>query len=360
MKVPVAYPIRQLIISPHGDLLAILTSHTVHVAILPDASHLGQADTGPFKLKTDMLGPTTHVTSQSAVASAIWHPLGVAGTCLVTVTADAVVRVWELNRENRWSFESPTLAIDMRKLANGVSADEDYGPPKARSREFSVDLVDMEVAAACFGGLGHSDEHGWAAMTLWVAMNAGDIYALCPLLPTKWEPPATLLPSLSASVVTKTACLQDDDFISDQDRRDSQHQYEWFSEIDNQDPIIRPGASEFTLDIEVYTRPSNPGPVPRLQGPFDVEPFDSEDVLELTDIHIAAAKVNAEDMWQADEGGSEYGEPTQSGLSAAVIALLTKSGRVHICLDLDGVEGKWLPSTKVSAASLCQGSLLDF
>jgi len=45
---------------------------------------------------------------------------------------------------------------------------------------------------------------------------------------------------------------------------------------------------------------------------------------------------------------SDWGELDQDGLSVAVVCLLTKSGRIHICLDLDGVEGKWLPNKKVS------------
>ena len=91
IKTQVADDIRQLVISPNGNYLAILTTHTVHIAILPEPALLTAADTSPMKLKSYTLGPTTHVTSQAGVASALWHPLGVNGTCLVTVTVDAVV-----------------------------------------------------------------------------------------------------------------------------------------------------------------------------------------------------------------------------------------------------------------------------
>lgn len=349
LKVPVGEPIRQLIISPRGDHLAILTSHTVHIAILPDPSHLGQPDTGPLKLKTDMLGPTTHVTSQAPIASALWHPLGVLGNCLVTVTADAVVRVWEINRENRWSFESPTLAIDLRKLADGVSADEDFGPPKSdMNRGFSLDAIDMEVAAACFGGSGLDEEQGWASMTLWIAMRAGDVYALCPLLPTRWQPPPTLVPSLSISVVSKTASMQDDISVSAEDRRTCDQQYLWFSEIDNQDPIVKPADSEFVPPVEIFKRPSHPGPIPKLQGPFQIEVDESGDDIELTDIHVIGAKLDDDELALFYEDESESGDLAQSGLSLTVVNLLTSGGRVHVCLDVDGVEGKWLPNKKVS------------
>lgn len=349
MKLPIVEPIRQLILSPRGDLLAILTTHTVHITLLPDSSHLGQPDTGPLKLRPDVLGPTTHVNSQAPIATALWHPLGVSGSCLVTVTADAVVRVWELNRENRWSFESPTLAINLIKLADGVSADDDFGPPKPSMRKgFSPDSIEMEVAAACFGGSGLNEEHGWASMTLWVAMKEGGIYALCPLLPTKWQPPPTLVPSLSTSVVSKTASLQDDVSVSAEDRRNCDRQYQWFSEIDTQDPIIVAGDSAFTPAVEIYNRPSHRGPIPKLQGPFEIEPNEIGDDLELTDIHVIAAKTDTEELMLDEDEESDWGELDQDGLSVAVVCLLTKSGRIHICLDLDGVEGKWLPNKKVS------------
>ncbi len=75
LKTPAAEDIRQLVISPQENYMAILTTHTVHIAILPDSSQLTASDTGPLKLKTMTLGPTTHVTSQAAIASALWHPL---------------------------------------------------------------------------------------------------------------------------------------------------------------------------------------------------------------------------------------------------------------------------------------------
>ena len=77
LKVPVHDEIRQLVMSPNGTYLAIVTTHTVHIAFLPESSNLTAPDTGPIRPRTHMLGPTTHVTSRSAVSSVLWHPLGV-------------------------------------------------------------------------------------------------------------------------------------------------------------------------------------------------------------------------------------------------------------------------------------------
>ena len=346
LTVALGEPIRRLSVSPNGDLLAIATAHTVHIALLPDSSHLGQLPNGAIKLKTFAIGPTTHVLSQSQVASILWHPCGVAGSCLVTVTLDAVVRLWEFSRDNRWSTDSPTLAIDLKKLVTGLSEEQDFAPGRTRNRAFSLDSVGLEVASACFGGSGSSDESAWSATTLWFAMKGGDVYALCPLLPSKWQPPSTLMPSISTDVVAKTALNQDGSQKNLEERRQYSDQYEWVRGMDSQDPAIVEGKDQFSPDVEVYTRPTTPGAIPRLQGPFQLFSEDMDEDLELSDIHVVAGKIDAEALTSGDDSDSEPECMDEHGVSAAVVCLLTRSGRVYVCLDMEGVEGQWLPRKK--------------
>ncbi|KAH8589249.1 hypothetical protein B0O99DRAFT_523519 [Bisporella sp. PMI_857] len=348
IKTPVADDIRQLIISPNESLLAILTSHTVHIAVLPDPSHLTAADKGPLRLKTFQLGPTSHVTTQSGIASALWHPLGVNGSCLVTVTEEAVVRVWELSKADRRSFDKSTLAIDLKKLADGTSTEQDFGASvSGRNTGFSPDSFDMEVAAACFS---NRVSGGWSPMTLWIAMKQGDIYALCPLLPSKWSPPPALIPSLSVSIVAKNATIEDDIEVSEHAKQLVQQQLLWMSELDNQEPLLV--ESPFSdSSTEVYTRPSKPGHVPKLQGPFELdlpvtdEEEDESDVL-LTDIYTIGPKLDGEELMLGEEEDLEVEDEQDNGLSLAVICLLSRNGRLTVCLDLDGIEAQWLPSSK--------------
>ena len=347
LKVPVGEQIRQLIPSPNEKLLAVMTSHTIHIVVLPDSSHLGQSDAGPLRVKTHTLGPTTHVLSQAPLACALWHPLGVSGNCLITVTEDAVLRMWELNLENRWSFDKASLAIDLRKLVNGTSEEDDFAPYSVgATKGFSVDAIDMEVAAAAFEGTGSSEESAWSAATLWIAMKGGDVYALCPLIPSKWQAPATLIPSLATTAISKKMSLEDDPSPTEEQRLSDQ-QYQWISELDNQESTKALGEGEFGLQTEVYKRPSEPGPIPRLQGPFEILPYDSDEDLELTDIHVIAAKIDIEDLMLGEEADSDADDAEDEGLSASIICLMTKSGRLYVCLDLDGIEGQWLPSKKV-------------
>jgi nucleoporin NUP82 len=345
--------IRQLIVSPSGNFLAILTENTVHIAILPDKSHLAAGDRSSLKVKTYQLGPTTHVLPQSPVVSALWHPLACSTTssdCLVTITAEAAVRTWELDRSNNWSFDRPGLAIDLQRLVDGTSCDEDFEPSGfGKSRGFSADAFEMEVSAACFGGHGQEEEDGWASMTLWIAMRNGDIYALCPLLPSKWRPTSTLIPSLSTSVVSKMACI-DDDSVEPDEQQAVQQQFEWVQEIDNEEPAISTSDADLLSAGEIRSRPSAPSAIPRLQGPFLFDVEESELDLDVSDIHVIPAKVNAEDLLSGEE--EDYIDlegNIHDRLSGTVICLATTTGKVHVCLDLNGISGQWLPKGRKGA-----------
>ncbi|PGH08945.1 hypothetical protein GX51_01002 [Blastomyces parvus] len=353
LTVPVYGQIVQLVPSPNGNFLAIITPHTVHIAILPDSSHLSGPDYSPLRLKTFQLGPTTHVIPEAPVVTALWHPLGICdnqGGCLITVTQDAAVRVWEIDRNNHWSFDRPTVAVDLKKLADGTSMDEDFAPSGfGQNKGFSADFFDMEVASACFGGHGYEDEDAWAPMTLWVAMRPGDIYALCPLLPSKWQVPSVTIPSLTTSIVHKLASVQGDHSSEfEDDQMAIQQQYDWLAEIDNQEPLPLPEDTELSSMVEVRARPANLSAIPRLQGPFHFDLGEEMDELDLTDILVIAAKADVEDM-MSGEDGYPLEESSQEGVSATIICVATTTGRVHVCLELDAVEGQWLPKTNKGA-----------
>ncbi|CAK7197437.1 hypothetical protein SEUCBS139899_000084 [Sporothrix eucalyptigena] len=357
LKPPVASDIRQLVISPQANYMAILTTHTIHICVLPDPSHLVAAEDPDVPLKTRYftLGPTTHVTSRQPVVAALWHPLGVNGSAVVTITRDAVVRLWEISPVDRWSFDAPSLSIDVKKLADGTWLDQDFGASVNTNTSYSPDLFDMEVAAACFGP---RSSGGWSSMTLYLAMLSGDVYALCPLLPKRFAPPPALIPSLSVAVVSNLAALEDDPSVTPRAKQLARQQLDWMTQIDNQEPTIVESASHSGSEppAEIYTRPSNPSIVPRLQGPLevdldDVESDDEDDsaIGELCDIFVIGEKVDTDFLTTDDDDADElnYEElidsADQEGLSLPVICLVTTTGKLHICLDLVGVEAQWLP-----------------
>lgn len=323
--------------------MAIVTTHTVRVILIPDSSHLTAQSLDVIKPKSWTLGPTTHVIDRSPIAAALWHPLGVNGCALVTITKDAIVRVWELSQNDRWSFDTPSLTIDLKKLADGTSLEQNFAAANdVTNKGFSPDSFEMEVAAACFAGRGSG---GWSPMTLWIAMREGDVYALCPLLPTHWSPPPTLIPSLSISIVGNLGAVEHDPHISEPAKLLAQQQLDWMSDLDNQEPKVVEGPPG-EPPTEIYQRPSKPGIVPRLQGPFELHlsPESEDDLdMELTDIFVIGEKLDTEELMMGEEEDLEMEEIEREGLSLSVVCLLSSSGQLRICLDLNGVQAQWLP-----------------
>ncbi|KAB8527780.1 hypothetical protein FH972_025432 [Carpinus fangiana] len=326
LKTPVTREIKQLIVSPANSLLAIITTHTVHIAILPDSSHLSVSfDTTPIRLKCFQLGPTDHVLERSQIASTLWHPLGVNGTCLVTITVDAVARMWELDTENRWSFDRPALAVDLKKLANGTGVGGDFSPSKySTSKGFSPDDFELEVATAYFGGKGQEHENVWASLTLWIAMKNGDIYALCPFIPSRWTAPHSLVSSIVSAVSMKSNA---DDTS---DMQTLSKQITWASDIDEQ-------TNSTATETGIYKRPSHTSSVPTLQGPLRIQP-DTDDVFDVTDMFVIAGKEVDEDAELAEVDESEQ---DRDSMQVGFVLVGTSDGRIHVCLDVAGVEARW-------------------
>ncbi|OAA65751.1 hypothetical protein SPI_02538 [Niveomyces insectorum RCEF 264] len=360
LKPPVASDIRQLVISPQSNYMAILTTHTIHICVLPDSSHLVAAEDPivPLKARYFTIGPTTHVTTRQPLVSALWHPLGVNGSALVTITSDAVVRLWEISPVDRWSFDAPSLSIDVKKLADGTWLDEDFGASVNTNTSYSPDLFDMEVAAACFGP---RSSGGWHSMTLYLAMLGGDVYALCPLLPKRFATPLALIPSLSVAIISNLAAVEDDPDATPRAKQLARQQLDWMSQLDNQEPTLAADLGNDEVPTEIYVRPSHPGIVPRLQGPLEVDLDDGltyvdDDDKTLSDIFVIGEKVdmallrNGVDDNDDDDFGDEerafqdlIDDADKEGLSLPVICLITVGGKLHICLDLVGVEAQWLP-----------------
>lgn len=347
LDIHISERIRQLSVSPNGELLAIATSHTVHVACLPSSAAFDDGEGLAVKVALRTVGPVTHVLKESPVVSILWHPCGVQGSCLVTVTAEAVVRLWELNKLSRGSFDSPTLAIDLRKLDSATSQEDNVAPRKmGGNRGFSADMIDLEIASACFGGTGSSHESPWSAMTLWTVTVEGDVYALCPLLPARWQPTFTQIPALSAIADAQRSSFSlSDPPTANEDANIQEEQWSWLTDIDAQVPFLAPRENDPAVQDTIYSRPDQPGPVPRLQGPFGLSDDPAYDFLDVSDINVIASKIDVEELMQGEDDDSEYGvQENFDGLSASVICLLTTDGRVHTFLNLEGVEGQWLPA----------------
>jgi nucleoporin NUP82 len=321
------------VVSPEKDYLAIVRSHTIHVFQIPDSNHLYQQDRTPLKVKSFQLGPTAHVLDEAPVVSVLWHPLGALGKCLVTITAESVLRLWEINQDNRSSFDEPSTSFDLKKLANAVSAEQDLSDIRASkwgtNRGFTPDSVELEPAAACFGGRGEEGESPWRSMTLWIAMTGGDVYALCPLLPKRFQTFPGFLNTLSLTVNAKTLEIEGEQPSAN--ALSTAAQAEWLEELEDQEPFVPPGLAEIASS-HVYSRPQHPGPAPKLQGPFAFLP-ELDDDPDLADILVVGMETT--DIEDDEESPST---------AASVVCLLTTDGDVQVCLDVEGIEAQWLPT----------------
>ena len=264
------------------------------------------------------------MVEQPPVVSVLWHPLGELGRCLVTINRDAILRLWEINPNNKLSFGDAPLSIDLKKLANATSADEDLRASRFDAgKAFSPDTVDLEPAAACFGTIRPTPANVWSSMTLWIATVDGDVYALCPLLPSKWQAYDGLIESLSVH-----ASASYDENAVDFNK--------WVLDIQLQDPLIVQAKFD---TYTIYKRPRRPGPVPKLQGPFILDPM-PEDDFDLSDIYVTETAVSERDLVEFDDEE----EVNESEQSSTMIFLVTTKATIHICLDFEGMEAQWLPS----------------
>ncbi|KAK6437287.1 hypothetical protein LTR95_006516 [Oleoguttula sp. CCFEE 5521] len=348
LKTPAAFDIVTLSVSPDGSLIAIVTAHTCHVGILPTSAHLRSGETSPLRLRAFQVGPTAHVLEQAPITTALWHPLSKPGvSSLLTVTKDACVRLWELDIDHRHSFDEPSIAVDLKKLGNATSTATDLSASKYGARQgFSPDEVEMEVASACFGGSGAADEHAWSGMTLWLAMTEGDVYALCPFLPSQFTLQESALPGLTTAVVAKTRALANDAEATESERNKADSQTKWLANLDEQEPTTLIDDTTFERN-DPYSRPTKFSSIPKLQGPFRLSP--EPDFGEITDIHVVAPLIDQSELY---EQFGDDDEVENEGLSVSIVCLATNTGKAHICLDLDGVEAEWLPAKRSRSFAL--------
>jgi nucleoporin NUP82 len=227
----------------------------------------------------------------------------------------------------------------LQKLANAKNDGENLGASQyGATKGFSPDAADLEVASACFGDSPDQEGvHGWAPMTLWIATVSGDVYALCPLLPSRWQlvnsaGADTFQQTLITTININHANLTEDDSSPAEDMALADKQIKWLSDIIYQESFTEQLANDDV--VTVFNRPASVPAVPLLQGPFSIVPEVEE--FELSDMVVYSLKTFS-------EGGDEE---IAEGLPSAVVCLLTDTCEVHVCLDLEGIIGRWLPSAE--------------
>ncbi|KAL8793184.1 MAG: hypothetical protein Q9195_004214 [Heterodermia aff. obscurata] len=171
-----------------------------------------------------------------------------------------------------------------------------------------------------------------------------------------------MIPSLSVQIVSTLAANQEVSLPQDEVQQ-SNDQYQWITDLDGQQPHSAHGDNELLPGMEVYRRPLSPSPIPKLQGPFQVFGDEYDQDPDISDIHVIAATVDVKELLECEDSDTDsgLGMDDETGLAASIVCLLTRTGRIYVCLDLDGVQAQWLPARRdLSISAVDEPSLVIF
>ncbi|KAG0131875.1 hypothetical protein HOY82DRAFT_607214 [Tuber indicum] len=304
------FEIHQLEISRDGLLLAIIGEKELAVCVLP-AEGLARMDGSKLRVPAfNMVGPNYHNSEKgSRIVRAIWHPLGVEGASLVVLTSESIVRTYDFTISQDFTFEIPDQTFDLHALGG-------------RARHvggFFADGEEMEAASCCFG----DGYQGWRPFTLYILMRGGDVYALTPVVPSRWKAPREYLQSLSLDISWGLENLEDN--VTMGEKLVLRQQTKWINHVLNQEANIGTTCIGSTVSPRkkastCLVRPGIVGPIPQLQGPFLFQPAPPE--------------------LSSDEYGCDIFHIEHHPVG--VIGILFSNGKVDICMEPESLKAKWV------------------
>ncbi|CAI5490898.1 unnamed protein product [Closterium sp. Naga37s-1] len=184
-------PVRQLLLSPSGRSLALLSPSALAVADVSSAAarlrtqagkaglggeiRADDADAVPCVRVADFQGEAVHVVQ------AAWHPLSDAHIALLT--SDNVFRLYDISA----AAHSAATAPQQRASAT-AAVEQEYVLQPATSAATSAGAAAGAGSAgagspgACVG-FAFGGDHIWERFSVFFCFQDGSIYALCPLLP---------------------------------------------------------------------------------------------------------------------------------------------------------------------------------
>ncbi|BFZ55749.1 hypothetical protein PYCC9005_002790 [Savitreella phatthalungensis] len=154
------FDIQALVLNPSRTILLVVGSSRLVAAILPHSSLLAKGTAvRSYIVGEELLRHTT-------IAQASFHPLSSAGDCLVVLSTDSYLRLFDLST----SFDVADVQVDL--LSTGAR----------RGLTGGRGLGDTDAATATaftFGAGGH----GWSGLGVFVLTGEGDVLAASPVLP---------------------------------------------------------------------------------------------------------------------------------------------------------------------------------
>ncbi|KAF3906361.1 hypothetical protein ABW20_dc0104274 [Dactylellina cionopaga] len=302
------FDISQIVKSADGETIIVVGEYDVGVALLPAPGVVAPGARSKMALKYYNLGSSIQTNEKSRVLRAIFHPLG-ARPCIVVLTDDAMIRVYEVEFNKEGSFVEPSETLDLKHML-GIE----------RTSSYLID--DVEPASMCFGGVGSI----WSIFTLYILMKNGEIYSICPFLPSKWMLDSDFMEELKYELQIHQEIRDSaDNTISALNRHNSKQICFWIHEISR---LIRvQSLSNKNIELEdeaagyILPKPALPDfEAPLLQGPYLFQPAPDE---------VFDEGVFASDISRV--GAAQY----------AVIVVAWSTGRVDMMLEFENVSPRW-------------------
>ncbi|KAK6341151.1 hypothetical protein TWF696_008238 [Orbilia brochopaga] len=305
------FDIAQMVKSADGEAVILVGEYDVGVALLPASGVIAPGARSRIVLKYTKLGPVP-LAERSRIVRAIFHPLG-ARPCVVVLTEDAMLRIYEVEFGQEGPSGEATETFDLKHML-GIE----------RGCSFLVD--DVEPASMCFGGVGSI----WSMFTLYILTKSGEIYSICPFLPSKWMLDSDFLEELKYELqVNQELRDSSDTSIPALEKHIARQICFWIHEVTR---LIRVRGlasknTEFEDETAGYILPKPTLPdfdTPLLQGPYLLQPAPQE---TLGDGEFAS------DI--ARIGASQY----------AVIAVAWSTGKVDLMLEFESISPRWHSSS---------------
>ncbi|EWC46952.1 hypothetical protein DRE_03714 [Drechslerella stenobrocha 248] len=305
------FDIAQMIKSADGEAIIVVGEFDVGVALLPAPGVIAPGARSKISLKYCKLGLPT-VTEKSRILRAIFHPLG-ARPCIVVLTEDAMLRIYEVEFNKEGSSVEPTESLDLKHML-GIE----------RGSSYLID--DVDPASMCFGGVGSI----WSMFTLYILMKNGEIFSICPFLPSKWMLDSDFMEELKYELqVNQEVRDSPDPSIPAIDKHNAKQICFWIHEVSRLIRVqnLASNHDDFEEDTTGYVLPKPTLPefeAPLLQGPYLFQPAPEETF----DDDVFASDI-------ARIGAAQY----------AVIAIAWSTGKVDLMLEFEGVGPRWHSSS---------------
>ncbi|CAG8482401.1 10862_t:CDS:10 [Funneliformis mosseae] len=285
----IKYTIRSLIVNfkEKGTLLSVIGDYEVSVLVIPKTVF---SDTSNDKItcKAYNIGPYYHILGQSPIAKVLWHPMSESGSHLMVLTEDMRLRMYN-------------VIDDVNEPEHTFICTKSETPPK-----------NQRAVSFCFG----QSSEAWGNFVIYILTNLGEIYAMCPIVPSRCVCERSFLEMLSSYIKRKHEYgLEMVERTDGRDYLDILEQYrlqfKWIKRLMNLE-----GHSKRV----VFSPPPFDHLRVEVQGPFNIHP---------DPLSISEHTYEASDILMLET------EPL------IVLVVAFNNGRIDICLEVEKVEAKW-------------------